>query len=243
MPTNAPKEDPATPTPEPTEVPPTATPRPVAVLVVYEDALSGRPDFTSGDEIVLSLTQMGTTFRVWSTLNDGIPSSDTLYNYDVVIWTTGDDCCNSPPLDSVVAIAQYLTEGGAVLYEGGSAVYAWNGSPFLTEFLGVEWTGYSPVGDMIVEDANHPLAKGFPSGSIDLDVNGAVEPDAINVLTADAVFVRGPNSAERGKALITAYESGSFRVVYSAIPLQWFHPQDRQRFLANAIDWLYARSD
>jgi hypothetical protein len=242
-PTTVPKEDAPTPTPAPTEVPPTATPRPAAVLVVYEDVLSGRPDFTSGDEIALSLYQLDMSFNTWSTLNDGIPSQDTLYNYDVVIWTAGDDCCNSPPRDSVIAIAAYLSDGGAVLYEGGSVIYPWNGSGFLDEFVGVKWTGYSPVGDMLVSDADHPIANGFPVGSIDLNVNGAVQPDAIDATTADAVFVRGPNSAERGKALVTARDTGTFRMVYSAVPLQWFYSDDRKLFLTNVIDWLYQGSD
>jgi hypothetical protein len=236
-PTPEPTEVPPTPTPEPTEVPPTPTPEPLTILLVAEDSLSGRASFTSSDEIGETLDILGVDFDTWSTHRSGVPTRKAISAYTVVIWAVGDDCCDSPPPDSVEAMIGYLNGGGNLIAEGGSMASPWAGHPFTLDYLGVTVTGYSPIGDIVVEDSDHPLAAGFPEGSISLSVSGLVPPDTIGPGKADAVFVRGPKSAEAGTPAITAHDTGRFKVVFSAVPLQWLSSVDRERLLQNALDW------
>jgi hypothetical protein len=239
-----PTEVPPTPTeePAPTEEPPTPTPTPapLTVLLVIEDALSGRADFTSSDEIASSLDALGVEYETWGTYDDGAPTASFMSDYPVVIWSVGDDCCDSPPLESINAMVDYLDDGGNLLIEGGAVLHPWKDHPFALDYLNVQWTGYSSLGDLVVEDPDHPLAEGFPNTPISLNVNGRVYPITFEPKQADVVFVRGPKSAEVGKASISAYDSGHYRTILSTVPLQWFGAADRELFLKNALDWLSA---
>jgi len=87
-----------------------------------------------------------------------------------------------------------------------------------------------------VPDPDHPLVQGLPT-DLTLRVNGAVEPDTFNPINSTPIFVRGNQSADRGKAAVIAMEQNGYKAVLSAVPLQWFPEEERRTFLINVLNW------
>ncbi|NDJ51829.1 MAG: hypothetical protein GYB68_01950 [Chloroflexi bacterium] len=239
----SPTEPPAEPTAtivEATETPlPTEAPS-LTVLLVAEDELSGRPEWTSADEIASALDSLDVTYDRWRTYQDGQPGRTAANEYDVIIWAVGDDCCDSPTQSSLDTMLQFLDDGGRILIEGGAVISPWPNTPFVQDYLSIRHDGWSPVVDLTLSNANHPLAEGFSGDTLNLSVNSRVRPDAVETRAAVAVFSRGPNSAQSGNPVITAYDSGSFKTVYSSVPLQWMRSNDRRQLIENALNWFAA---
>lgn len=235
------QQQPAQQADKPTDVPPTEEPaeEPAAsgkVLVVGEDQLSGHYEWTSADEIADALRNLGYTVDTWGTWDEGFPNTDTLNMYDAIFWTTGDDCCDSPPIDGVNAIKSYLDQGGKNLSLTGSSIaYAYPNSTFLKNYVGVNHYGWNPLADLQME--NHPLAAGM-SGNIDLDEPSGIRPDIVTAYAGtQPVAVRGPSSAGAGQLMMTTYEFDGNKVFFSAVPLQWLPAPQLKILLGNMMDW------
>jgi hypothetical protein len=234
--------------PEPTDEPeelPTATPEPTAtsepeevrMLLVSEDALSGRTDFTSADEIAESLDSLGIEYDRQAT-KDGYPSVAEMLEYTGVIWSAGDDCCDTQEV-SPATVSEYLDEGGNLFIEGGTVAYAWqvSGLTQYIENLGVVATDFTPMGDIVLV-TEHPVTEGFDSAPIQLQVSSSIPPDVVEPIDDTVVlFERGPNSASRGEAAMVAYETDDTKFVFSAASIQWMPPAAREQLLQNIVGW------
>ncbi len=230
QPTQAPA---AQPTQPPATEPPASSGK---VLVVGEDQLSGHYEWTSADEIADALMNLGYTVDTWGTWDDGIPTVQTLNGYDAIFWTTGDDCCDSPPIDAVNAIKAYLDQGGRNLSLTGSSIaYAYPNSTFLKNYVGVNHYGWNPLADL--QTQNHPLTAGM-DGTIDLDEPSGIRPDIVTAYAGtQTVAVRGPSSAGAGQIMMTTYEFDGNQVFFSAVPLQWLPAPQLKILIGNMMNW------
>lgn len=225
------------PTREPTAIPSTEPPPPpsLAILVVTDDFASGRTDWSSGPVISETLTELGYPNDYWSTKEDGFPVAADLAPYDLVFWSTGDDCCDTPNADAVRAMSTFVDNGGWLFLDGGSIGYAWANSSFMKNYLHADHTGWNVQADIV--PADHPIAAGLGSEPIRFSRTPFV-PDTIRPRDgAEVVFTRGPQSAARGQATMIAYDDGEVRIVYAAFPLFLLPDDAITTILQNTMDW------
>ena len=103
--------------------------------------------------------------------------------------------------------------------------------------------------DIQVNDASHPLARGFEAGEV---IEFVMPPSGSEYEMAvldewteedgDIVFVRGPNSeaSDVPSVVVIVDEFSDFRLVYVCFPV-YLLPQDAKvQFVENAASWLLA---
>ncbi|GEM_PF-5647453 len=237
QPASPPTPTPVPPAPEPTAIPPTEPPPPprLAILVVSDDFASGRTDWSSGTVISETLNELGYPNNYWSTKEDGFPLASDLEAYDLVFWSTGDDCCDTPNADAVRAMSAFVDGGGWLFLDGGSIGYAWANSSFMKNYLHADHTGWNVQADIV--PADHPIAAGLGNEPIRFSRTPFV-PDTIRPRDgAEVVFTRGPQSAARGQPTMIAYDDGEARIVYAAFPLFLLPDNVITTILQNSMDW------
>jgi len=225
-------------TPAPTSSITTTTPTPVPVVgpklkivVVALDDTKGRYDSKTSADDYVAILKDNYDVTVWSEAEDGAPAATDLLDYDLVVFTSGDF---ETPFgeDESTLLATLMLARTPVLVSGG----------FLSEDADV-----AVQLDVQVEDASHPVARGFTKGEVIAFVPAPSGQDyAVQVLDeADAgdsavVMVRGPASKSPGapSVLVLADESTGFAMVYIAFPLYLLPDEAKTRLVTNAVDWL-----
>jgi hypothetical protein len=211
------------------------------ILVVSDDqGLSGASGGTSAGIIADLLDSLDYDASVYSIQDDGPPELDDLLDYDMVFWSTGDYCCQSPNKEGAALLMEYLDIGGRLFIDGLFIATDWEGSDFLEDYLGAEFSGFGIQVDLAPGPDEHPLSEGFEDAIPFVEQDeGAALPDLIQALSGvDVVFVRGPESERSGEPSLVAYEEDSRRVAYAAFPLFLLEESDLMQLLDNAVNWL-----
>ncbi len=233
-------QEPSPEVPSPTPKPPiTSTVEPpepptepkASIIIVAMDQGKGRYDSLTGADDYASILEEGFEVTVWSIATDGPPDPDNLRNHDLVIWTAGDF---EKPLDSQYTdmVFDLMLQGRPQILSGAYM------SETDTEAL---------QRDIRVEDAAHPLAKGFEPE----EVIGFVTPPSgkeyeVSVLEefeedqGSIVFVRGPGSEAEGIPSIVTLEgqSDEFQVVFIGFPIYLLPEATESQLVLNAVSWL-----
>ncbi len=203
------------PTPAPTATPmPTSsitttvpTPTPVVgakskrSVVVALDDTKGRYDGKTSADDYSAILKDRYDVTVWSEAKDGAPPASDLVDYDLVIWTSGD--FETPfGQEESAALGTMMLAGVPMIVSGA----------FLSEDADV-----AVQQDVQVEDASHPVTKGFTKGEViafvpapsgkDYAVQVVKESDAEDTAV---VMVRGPASKSPGMPSV----AGSGRKVH-----------------------------
>jgi hypothetical protein len=236
------------PTPEPTLMPlPTPYPTLPITDTVEPPAPVGEPEgsiivlsFDTGEGRYDSMTSaddyediLGERYDVtaWSIAQDGFPDADIFYDYDLIIWTTGDFENAFGEEESDLLIPVVL--GGMPLLLSGA--YLDDAATLAVQR------------DIQVDDATHPVAMGFEPGEIIPFVpppSGAAYE--INVLETDltedgvSVFVRGPDSEAAGVSSVGVTEEDVFgtRIAVIGFPVYLLPQTAKTRLVLNTMEWL-----
>jgi hypothetical protein len=229
----------ATPTPTSsitTTTTPTPTATPVAgpkqkIIVVALDDTKGRYDSKTSVDDYYAILKDKYDVTVWSEAKDGAPPTADLVDYDLVVWTSGD--FETPfGQEESAALGTMMLAGVPVIVSGA----------FLSEDADV-----AVQQDVQVEDASHPVVKGFAKGEVIAFVPAPSGQDyAVQVLGEEdaedstVVMVRGPASKSPGLPSVVVLEEGStgFKILYVAFPLYLMPGEAKTRLVLNAADWM-----
>ena len=202
-----------------------------SIIIVALDEGEGRYDnMTSALNYTLFL-QDNYEVTTWSTAEGGLPSLDDLTAYDLSIWTAGD---HEATLEGEAGdlLFNLMFEGVPVILSGAYV------SDSTTELV---------QRDIQVNDASHPLARGFEAGEI---IDFVTPPSGSDYEIAlledlteedgDFVFVRGPNSEASGQPSVVTLEDefGAFRLVYISFPVYLLPEGPAAQLVENAASWL-----
>jgi len=202
-------------------------------IISGDNGLDGARTGAAELEAILSESYAVT---VWSTTQDGVPTSDDLTGYDVYIIDSGDYDFDVESADVFAALENI--ESGGIMLVG-------------TRPLPSVGDNYAPISDLRVADPSHPLAAGFASDEVltllasESGVSALVISEA-DVGEAQVIFTRGPDSQESdAPALVAAIDEGEniSRVIAASFAFYRL-PEDAQRTLAlNAVKWLLGTGD
>jgi hypothetical protein len=201
------------------------------IIIVALDEGEGRYDSMTSAQDYYEILQGSYDVTTWSTAEGGLPSLEDLTAYDLSIWTAGDH-------DEALG-----DEAGDLLFN-----LMFEGVPVILSGAYVSDSGTEAVQrDIQVNDASHPLARGFeadeivefitpPSGS---DYEIALLEDFTED-DGDLVFVQGPNSEASGQPSVVTLEDefGAFRLVYICFPVYLLPETPKAKLVENAASWL-----
>jgi hypothetical protein len=202
-----------------------------SILIIAMDKGTGRYDSMTSASDYAAILENRFEIASWSAASDGLPDLQDIVNYDLVILTGGDfeEAAGGEYADLLFAL---LWEGVPVILSG---AYVGDAA---TEAV---------QRDIQVNDAEHPVTKGFTPG----EVIGFVEPPSgkeyeVGVLEDyeenqnSILFVRGPGSDKSGIASIVTLEdeSGEFRVVLIGFPLYLLPEAPKSQLVLNSVAWL-----
>ncbi len=224
------------PTPKPPAAPTVEPPGPPAeprgsIIILSMDQGQGRYDSLTGADEYASILEEDYEVTVWSIAQEGPPDPEDLTKYDLAIWTAGD--FEDPLADQYSDLLfDLMLEGMPQILSG-----AYIGE---TETEAVQR-------DIQVEDATHPLARGFKAE----EVIGFVSPPSgkdyqtgvLEEFEADQgslIFVRGPDSEAAGIPSIVTLEGefDEFQVVFIGFPIYLLPEVARSQLVQNAVSWL-----
>ncbi len=172
---------------------------------------------------------------VWSTREDGVPTSDDLEGYDAYILDSGDYASDADDFDAFAAMAGL---GGRVMFIGAQPVP-------------IGEAGTAPIDDLEIVDAAHPLAAGFAKDDVIpllasesgvpamVLVEGAIESSGENV-EVSIVFARGPDSPDAGSPAVVTSTGDAItgRIIFAAFAFYQLPDEARRTFALNAVKWL-----
>jgi hypothetical protein len=229
--------------PEPEEPAPTITdtvepPEPDGepegnIIIVALDSGEGRYDSMTSAADYEAILSERFDVTVWSADKDGLPESESLLDYDLVIWSSGD---YEAPLEGEEGDAVFLVmlEGIPILLSG-----AYIGDTD-TEAL---------QRDIQVFDAGHPIAAGFEADEVisfvDAPSGSEYETGVLETLGPDdegmfVPFARGPDSEEAGAPSIFVMEDEltEVRIAFIGFPLYLLPEAAKSRLVLNTVDWM-----
>jgi hypothetical protein len=211
--------------------PPEATEEPgVRILVIALDKGEGRYEGRTGGDTYTSILKEDYDVTLWSVAQHGLPDESELSGYDLLIWTAGD-------------FEKALDEEGSDLVLLGML----KGIPSILSGAYInDANSQSVQRDIQVEDATHPLAKGFEQGEViglvteplgnDYEVDLQDDPG----IEATVIFVRGPDSEDSGTASVYVFEdsAASVQVAFIGVPIYLLPEEVGARLAVNAVSWM-----
>lgn len=172
---------------------------------------------------------------IWSTNDDGIPTSDDVTGYDVYIIDSGDYAADPDDFETFFAFAG-VEDGAGVMFIGAQ--------PLPTP---VDEADFQPLDDLEVTDDTHPVAEGFTEGDIitlepsESDIDPVVIPNPDDLYNdATIVLSRGPDSPEAGTPVVIAATdtTSESRIILATFPFYRLPDEPREIFGLNAAAWL-----
>jgi len=235
------------PTPVPTATPmptssltttvPTATPVVLVskqkIIVVALDDTKGRYDGKTSADDYSAILKDRYDVTVWSEAKDGAPPANELLDYDLVIWTSGDFETPLGEAESTALVTLILARTPMII----------SGA-----FLRDE-TDLAVQKDVQIEDASHPVTKGFTEGEVIAFVPAPSGKDyAVQVVAKTDVeggviiMARGPASESPGSpsVLVLEEEETGLKMLQIIFPLYLLPDEAKTRLVTNAVDWLLA---
>lgn len=202
-----------------------------SIMIVSLDEGAGRYDSLTSAQDYYDILQDTYEVTTWSVAEGGLPSLVDLALFDLSIWTMGD-------------------HEGALEGEAGDLLFnlMFEGVPIIVSGAYVSDSATELVQrDIEVNDASHPLARGFAAGEI-IDFvtppsGSEYEMGVLEEFTEEdgaIVFVRGPNSEASGLPSVVTLEDefGDFQLVYVSFPVYLLPEGPKEQFVTNAVSWL-----
>jgi len=208
----------------------------LSILLVTDDFLSATPEFSSAAELAEIMDQLDISYDTWSTFESETPPLETLNQYDLVMWSGGADCCDSPTQQSIDAISEYIDDGGWLFIDSLSVGYAYRNTRFTREYLHADGGDFNIQSD--VRRADHPITEGLGEDDIRFSEMSTFDPDVLIPREgAEPVLYRGSGSAREGDPTMIAFDDGRNRVVYAAFPIKWLPAREREILVENTFNW------
>ncbi len=201
------------------------------IIVVALDGTKGRYDGKTSADDYYAILKEKYDVTVRSEAKDGAPPAGDLLDYDLVIWSGGDFETPFGEEESA-ALVTLMLEQVPMIVSGA----------FLTEDAAV-----AVQQDIRVQDAGHPVTRGFTKGEIIAFVSAPSGKDyAVQVLeqsdAEDAVvaMVRGPASESPGNPSVLVLEQGQtgLKMLYIVFPLYLLPDEAKTRLVSNAVGWM-----
>jgi hypothetical protein len=202
-----------------------------SIIIVSLDEGVGRYDSMTSAQDYAEILQESYEVSIWSLAEAGLPSLDDLVLFDLSDWTMG-DYEEGLGIEASDLLFNLMFEGVPVVLSG---AYISDSASELVQR------------DIQVNDASHPLARGFEAGeAIDFITPPSGSDYEMGVLEefteADGaiVFVRGPNSEASGLPSVVTLEDefADFQLVYVGFPVYLLPDASKEQFVTNAVSWL-----
>jgi len=211
------------------------------VLVVDSDSES-----TEG-RLIDAMDASGYPYRSWDVLSQGSVPLDTLRLYKAIVWTAGDNNVDSMSDINRQRMAEFLSEGGSLLFSSENYLSAYGSDSFTSDYLHVSSYITNIEIENVVGVIDDPITSGM---NIPVDFPGSMSdrPDEI-VPDADAVGILKVGFAPQLTALRYPISGPStYRVVFLATPFEALEPghpepSNPETFMKNALQWLLESSD
>lgn len=202
-----------------------------AILVYGDDhGVPAGNGFTGAEEIAENLSS-GFEVTTWIASEDGDLSEESLTDYNLVIWASG-NYRNVDALedDNINVLITYLADGGKLFITGATP-------PFL-EF-GDDSTTLGSLLSFEVTDSSSQLTSGFAPGEIvalDQSYQTTIIATA-DVEDNELVFVRGSDSDEPGTPVGVTSTDETFLVFVLVAPFTAMPAEIQQLLLSNVVIW------
>jgi hypothetical protein len=202
-----------------------------SILVMAFDEGEGRYDSMTGAEDYEAILGRRFEVTVWHKSQDEALEMEDFFDYDLVIWTTGDFEDPISEEDSEMLVGVILGEIPLII-----------SGAYLDEFA-----DQAVQRDIQVTDADHPMAQGFEPGEV---ISFVAPPSGseyeIDVMDDDmgeeghTIFNRGPDSEEAGtpSVYVMADEIMGMRIAFIGFPLYLLPQEARSRLVLNTVDWM-----
>ena len=204
-------------------------------LVISLDRGEGRYDSQTSAVEYAAILEARFKVEIWSTSLDGPLDSESLLDYDLIIWSFGDFEVEDA-LEEEEADALLMVMFGEI--------------PFVMSGAYVGGSGLEAVqSDVQNSDTGHAVADGFDIGEVIQFVDtlsgaqyetGVIEEPGEGEGTV--ILVRGPGSEEAGAPAVVVQEDEftGTRLGFIGFPL-YLLPEDAQtRLVLNMVDWVLA---
>jgi subtilisin family serine protease/PKD repeat protein len=204
----------------------------VTKILIVDDDDSGvysTPEPSSAAELEQILREGLYCVNVWSEKDKGVPSSDYINNFDLVVWSTGTYWNGVLDEEDAALISQH----DKVLFEGEDIAFDRNNDSFMQHQLhSIFYQDILLENDSELVLSSHPILHDV---SVIL-INASLAPYPDSVEAVGAVVVAG---WPMGGAAITAYNDSNRSRAYFAFPITAVMPQEnKERLVLNAVDWL-----
>ncbi|MBU3902377.1 MAG: hypothetical protein KKE04_03300, partial [Candidatus Thermoplasmatota archaeon] len=223
--------------------------------------------YYSDDESIARFTNVLESMGYSTTLElNTVTNSTTWGNYDLLVWTCGDDSTPVYTADYRSWLVTYINNGGRLMIEGGHIAFRHKGtSPFNSTVLhAANLFVYCDVGEITLKNS-HPIAttpNNLPN-TIDFTPtnpgDSSSDADAVRIL-ADAVGVYGWTSVKYGGSSVSADVLAACRsviaydndgnvnnggqIVFFAIDIDDIDSIETQnQLIENAVTWLALRAN
>jgi M6 family metalloprotease-like protein len=147
------------------------------IILVVDDDRGGTRDV----KMTGALDSLKEVYAIWNVTDKGTPTADTLGDYLVVIWMTGDTNSVSPTPTAVQSIKTYLNGSGSLFLTGQDIAENLTQRPadsaFLHDYLGVTYGG----------DEQWAIGVGVPGNPVGdgLQFNGGASDGSLNQKSPD----------------------------------------------------------
>jgi len=177
-------------------------------------------------EYLHTLDRGGFTYSSWNVSTDGLMSSTTLCNYNIVIWGVGWHGFSN---DRANVVGPYLDNGGNLFISGW--LISSNGS-FCNNYLHADQISTNiPAYSEIVSNNENPISRGFEFRFY----YGCGNGDMISVSTGSIPLFYIANSTSQLVGI--SYEDG-YRVVYFTFPYEIIPENYRVNLMQRIMRWL-----
>jgi hypothetical protein len=209
---------------------PSGAPEGRILIIAVDDGEARLDGRTSADDYAAILDNRY-DLQVRSMAQDGPPDPAEVLQYDMVILTAGDYADAFGETESNLFL-DLMLEGTPMILSG---AYVGDG------------TIESVQQDIQVQDAGHPLARGFTAGEVITFVpapsGSEVEPyviDDIGEGKGSVIFVRGPDSEAAGTPSVFFLEDelNDLQILFIGFPLYLLPEGAKTRLVTNAVDWM-----
>lgn len=179
-----------------------------------------------------ALNGMGEVYRTWNLATRGTPPADTLMNYPVVIWMTGDSNSVSPTHASVLAMKSFLDGNGRLFLTGQDIAENLSTGPdssFFFDYFGVRYSANETHGTVLSGVAGDPISNG-------LNLNGQAADGAVNQKSPDILSINPGSLAvttytymfDPGALAAIHIERNSYRAVFFGFGFEAITSQQSQ---------------
>ncbi len=194
-----------------------------------------------------ALDSSGYSYDTWDIPTEGIVPLDTLLLYRTVAWTGGDNNTSSMSHTNRLNVAQYLSQGGSLLFSAENYLTDYGNDPFTTDYLHVAAYTLNVNAYAVKGVPGDPISDGMTMG-IDFPPDLGEFPDEIvpdgqatAVLTVDL-------SPDITAMRYPASGTSDYRVVFMATPFEALEPAlpelyNPVNFLRNCLHWLAGSPD